>query len=60
MREPAGYRPIASIAMVAAVGAGDVFSKGRDFTAWLGPKRLSTATILGKISKRGIPTLLFG
>jgi retron-type reverse transcriptase len=39
------------------IGAGDVFSKGRDFAAWLGlvPKQISTGdrTILGKISKRG-------
>ena len=43
--------------MVAAIGAGDVFSKGRDFAAWLVlvPKQISTGdrTILGKISKRG-------
>ena len=43
--------------MVAAIGTGDVFSKGRDFAAWLGlvPKQMSTGdrTILGKISKRG-------
>jgi len=42
---------------VAAIGTGDVFSKGRDFGAWLGlvPKQISTGdrTILGKISKRG-------
>jgi transposase len=43
--------------MVAAVGSGDGFAKGRDFAAWLGlvPKQISTGdrTILGKISKRG-------
>jgi hypothetical protein len=43
--------------MVAAVGTGDAFTKGRDFAAWLGlvPKQISTGdpTILGKISKRG-------
>jgi len=43
--------------MVSAIGAGDVFTKGRDFAAWLGlvPKQISTGdrTILGKISKRG-------
>ena len=43
--------------MVAAIGAGDVFTKGRDFAAWLGlvPKQISTGdrTILGKISRRG-------
>jgi transposase len=42
---------------VAAIGRGEVFSKGRDFGAWLGlvPKQMSTGdrTILGKISKRG-------
>jgi transposase len=36
---------------VAAIGRGDVFSKGRDFGAWLGlvPKQTSTGdrTILG-------------
>ena len=52
-----GVGPIISSAMVAAIGTGDVFSKGRDFAAWLGlvPKQISTGdrTILGKISKRG-------
>jgi transposase len=52
-----GVGPIISSAMVAAIGAGDVFSKGRDFAAWLGlvPRQISTGdrTILGKISKRG-------
>src|SRR6202795_3324082 len=52
-----GIGPIISSAMVAAIGTGDVFSKGRDFGAWLGlvPKQISTGdrTILGKISKRG-------
>src|SRR5580704_9892620 len=52
-----GIGPIISSAMVAAIGTGDVFSKGRDFAAWLGlvPKQISTGdrTILGKISRRG-------
>jgi len=52
-----GIGPIISSAMVAAIGAGEVFTKGRDFAAWLGlvPKQISTGdrTILGKISKRG-------
>jgi transposase len=52
-----GIGPIISSAMVAAIGTGDVFSKGRDFGAWLGlvPKQISTGdrTILGSISKRG-------
>jgi transposase len=52
-----GIGPIISSAMVAAIGNGAAFSKGRDFGAWLGlvPKQMSTGdrTILGKISKRG-------
>ena len=52
-----GIGPIISSATVAAIGTGDVFSKGRDFSAWLGlvPKQISTGdrTILGRISKRG-------
>jgi transposase len=52
-----GIGPVISSAMVAAIGTGDVFSKGRDFAAWLGlvPRQISTGdrTILGKISKRG-------
>lgn len=52
-----GIGPIISSAMVAAIGTGEVFTKGRDFAAWLGlvPKQISTGdrTILGKISKRG-------
>lgn len=31
-----GIGPIISSAMVAAIGSGEVFSKGRDFGAWLG------------------------
>jgi hypothetical protein len=52
-----GIGPIISSAMVAAIGTGDAFAKGRDFAAWLGlvPKQISTGdrTILGRISKRG-------
>ena len=52
-----GIGPIISSAMVAAIGAGDTFSKGRDFAAWLGlvSRQISTGdrTILGKISRRG-------
>ena len=52
-----GIGPIISSAMVSAIGAEDVFGKGRDFAAWLGlvSKQISTEdrTILGKISKRG-------
>jgi len=52
-----GIGPIISSAMVAAIGNGEAFAKGRDFAAWLGlvPRQISTGdrTILGKISKRG-------
>jgi transposase len=52
-----GIGPIISSAMVAAIGTGDAFSRGRDLGAWLGlvPKQISTGdrTILGNISKRG-------
>src|SRR5438067_6098415 len=39
-----GIGPIISTAIVAAIGAGGVFAKGRDFAAWLGlvPKQIST------------------
>jgi transposase len=51
-----GIGPIISSAMVAAIGTGDAFTKGRDFAAWLSlvPKQISTGdrTTL-KISKRG-------
>ena len=43
--------------MVAAIGTGEAFDRGRDFGAWLGlvPRQFSTGgkTILGRISKRG-------
>jgi transposase len=43
--------------MVAAIGNGTAFVKGRDFAAWLGlvPRQMSTGdrTILGRITKRG-------
>ena len=49
--------PLIASAMVAAIGNGAAFAKGRDFAAWLGlvPKQMSTGdrTILGRISKRG-------
>lgn len=52
-----GIGPLISTGMVAAVGAGDAFDRGRDFAAWLGlvPRQYSTGgkTILGRISKRG-------
>jgi transposase len=52
-----GIGPLIASAMVAAIGNGTAFAKGRDFAAWLGlvPKQMSTGdrTILGRITKRG-------
>jgi transposase len=52
-----GIGPLISTAVVAAIGTGDAFERGRDFGAWLGlvPKQYSTGgrSILGRISKRG-------
>ena len=52
-----GIGPIISTAVVAAIGTGDAFGRGRDFGAWLGlvPRQYSTGgkTVLGRISKRG-------
>jgi transposase len=52
-----GIGPIIASVMVAAVGDGAAFTKGRDFAAWLGlvPRQMSTGdrTILGRITKRG-------
>src|ERR1700748_817464 len=52
-----GIGPIISSAVVAAIGNGIAFTRGRDFAAWLGlvPKQISTGdrTILGRITKRG-------
>lgn len=52
-----GIGPMTASAMVATIGNGAAFSKGRDFGAWLGlvPKQLSTGdrTVLGGLSKRG-------
>jgi transposase len=50
-----GIGPIISSAMVAAIGNGAAFAKGRDFDAWFGlvPRQISRRdrTILSKISK---------
>jgi transposase len=56
-----GVGPLIATAMVAAVGNGSAFIRGRDFAAWLGlvPRQHSTggkAKLLG-ISKRGNPYL---
>lgn len=55
--EVEGIGPIVAGALVAAVGDGTQFNKGRDMAAWLGltPKQHSSGgkTRLGRISKRG-------
>lgn len=52
-----GVGPIISTAMVAAIGDGEAFDRGRDFGAWLGlvPRQYSTVgrTVLGRIAKQG-------
>ena len=57
IRQIPGIGPIVATAIVAAIGNGAAFRKGRDFAAWLGvvPRQYSTggnAKLLG-ISKRG-------
>src|SRR5215468_87278 len=52
-----GVGPLISTAVVAAIGSGEAFERGRDFAAWLGlvPRQYNTGgrSILGRISKRG-------
>jgi transposase len=52
-----GIRPLISTALVAVIGTGEAFDRGRDFGAWLGlvPRQYTTGgrSILGRISKRG-------
>lgn len=52
-----GIGPLISTAVVAAIGTGEAFERGRDFAAWLGlvPRQYSTGgrSVLGRISKRG-------
>jgi transposase len=57
IRQIPGIGPVVATAIVAAIGNGAAFHKGRDFAAWLGivPRQYSTggkAKLLG-ISKRG-------
>ncbi|MEY9595881.1 transposase [Bradyrhizobium japonicum] len=51
-----GIGPIISSAMVAAIGTGDVFSKGRDFGAWLGlvPNQISTGAARSSAKSPGV------
>ncbi|AUQ99239.1 IS110 family transposase [Phaeobacter inhibens] len=52
-----GIGPLISTAVVAVIGKGEAYDRGRDFAAWLGlvPRQNSTGgrTILGRITKRG-------
>jgi transposase len=52
-----GIGPLISTGLVAAIGTGEAFERGRDLGAWLGlvPRQYSTGgrPILGRISKRG-------
>src|SRR3979490_3176852 len=61
LRQIPGIGPLVATAIVAAIGNGAAFRKGRDFASWLGlvPRQHSTggkAKLLG-ISKRGNPYL---
>ena len=46
-----GIGPVISSAMVAAIGTGDVFSKGRDFAAWLGLAARASSVAMGQVRK---------
>lgn len=52
-----GIGPMISTAIVAAIGTGEAFDRGRDSAAWLGlvPRQYSTGgkPMFGRISKRG-------
>ena len=52
-----GIGPVISASLVAVIGGGEAFERGRDFGAWLGlvPRQYSTGgrSVLGRISKRG-------
>ena len=58
-----GIGPIISSAMVAAIGTGDAFSKGRDFAAWLGlvpsKSRLATAPSSARYRNAATATCAF-
>lgn len=61
LTEIPGIGPMIASALVAAIGDGKTFAKGRDLSAWLGlvPRQVSTggkAKLIG-ISKRGNPYL---
>ncbi len=61
LMEVPGFGPLVSTALVAAIGNGITFQKGRELSAWIGlvPRQCSTGgkTKLLGISKRGNPYL---
>ena len=64
LRQIPGIGPVVATAIVAAIGNGAAFRKGREFAAWLGivPRQYSTGgkTNLLSISKRGNVLSAFG
>ncbi|MDP9051000.1 MAG: transposase [Acidobacteriota bacterium] len=58
------HGPLVATAIVAAIGNGAAFRKGREFAAWMGlvPKQYSTGgkAKLASISKRGKPVYRIG
>jgi Transposase IS116/IS110/IS902 family len=55
-----GIGPIISSAIVAAIGTGDAFAKGRDFGAWLGlvPKQMSPVIAPSSAAYRGVAIVI--
>jgi transposase len=49
-----GVGPLISTGVVAAIGAGDAFERGRDFGAWLGlvPRQFNPQSSLAKLRRR--------
>tara|TARA_R110002020_G_scaffold461257_1_gene680116 strand:- start:1736 stop:1933 length:198 start_codon:yes stop_codon:yes gene_type:complete len=50
-----GIGPMISTSMVAAVGKGETFDRGRDFAGRVGLMPRQDSIILGRITKRGKP-----
>ncbi|AHD11539.1 Transposase (plasmid) [Phaeobacter gallaeciensis] len=55
-----GVGPLISTAIVAAIGKGEVFDRGRDFTAWVGlvPPQFSTAKGLSLVGSANAATAI--
>jgi len=54
-----GIGPLISSAMVAAIGSGTAFAKGRDYSAWLGlvPRQMSPGTELSSAASPSVATV---